>query len=158
MFIFNFSPSKISAPNLQFFNTYLSLLFFSCFYSRRFPNAYAMSIKHSWLNTCFVFYFFAVITASFLIGLILFLVLALPLTNPSWYHSVYYQEQLQDGWWRTSRKGITTNTLRKSKLNSRWTNRLLVRKKLKVCFRPHLFLNSLWGTFGMCNKNFYLLF
>ncbi|CAH3029166.1 unnamed protein product [Porites evermanni] len=37
------------------------------------------------------------ITASFMIGLILFLVLALPLTNPSWYHSVYYHEQLRDG-------------------------------------------------------------
>lgn len=152
MFIFNSSPStKISAPNLQLL-THLSLLFFSCFYSRRFPNAHAMSIKHSWLNKCFVFYFFAVITASFFIGLILFLVLALPLTNPSWYHSVYYQEQLQDGWWRTSRKGITTNILWQSKLNSRGSNRL------KVCFRPHLLLNSLWGTFGMCNKNIYLLF
>ena len=32
-----------------------------------------------------------------MIGLILFLVLALPLTNPSWYHSVYYHEQLRDG-------------------------------------------------------------
>ena len=114
-----------------------------------------MSVKHSWLNKCFVFCCFAVITASFLIGLILFLVLALPLTNPSWYHSVYYQEQLQDGWWRTSRKGITTNTLRQSKLNSRWSNRLLVRKKFKVCFRPHLLLNSIWGSFGMCNKNFF---
>ncbi|KAK2561120.1 CAAX prenyl protease 2 [Acropora cervicornis] len=34
------------------------------------------------------------ISASFLAGLILFLVLALPLTNPTWYNSIYYQQQL----------------------------------------------------------------
>jgi len=33
------------------------------------------------------------ISASFVAGLVLFLVLALPLTNPSWYNSVYYTLQ-----------------------------------------------------------------
>lgn len=41
-----------------------------------------------------LFYFFPVISASFLAGLVLFLVLALPLTNPTWYNSIYYQQQL----------------------------------------------------------------
>ena len=43
---------------------------------------------------CFILFFFPVISASFLAGLILFLVLALPLTNPTWYNSIYYQQQL----------------------------------------------------------------
>lgn len=33
------------------------------------------------------------ISSLFVVGLVLFLVLALPLTNPSWYNSVFYQQQ-----------------------------------------------------------------
>lgn len=64
------------------------------------PHFFGILIKKNILNFFLLvvyvvlFYFFPVISASFLAGLVLFLVLALPLTNPTWYNSIYYQQQL----------------------------------------------------------------
>lgn len=38
-----------------------------------------------------------IISASFVAGLVVFLILAVPLTNPVWYNSVYYSLQANDG-------------------------------------------------------------
>ena len=52
----------------------------------------------------------AVISASFVAGLVVFLILAVPLTNPVWYNSVYYSLQANDvGEWLPNRSFFNKN-------------------------------------------------